>query len=758
MNKAIARRYIEELFTQGNLDVADELVAEDFVNHSPFGEEDTGDREGLKQAASGFLASFPDGQFVIDDMIAEGDLVAMRGTGRGTHTGEPFAGVAATGAETEFTWTAFLRIEDGQITERWAEADGVAMLAPLGFELAPPAGVAPPVTRALTRVNDITMYYEIHGEGQPLLFLHGGTATGPEGHPDQIRDFAREYQVIAPDSRGHGRTTDSDQPLSYALMASDVVQLLDHLEIDRAHVVGFSDGAIVALDLAINYPERVDKLVLGGANFHVDGLTEAFIEEAENLSVETYPPELAELFYLNIAPDPDHFPVFLEKISQMWLTQPNYTLEELGSITAPTLIIDGDLGETVRPEHVQEMAQAIPGAELRLIPDVGHLAPVLKPKEWDEAVLTFLREPEGTSELESATVATIETLIENTMQEHQVPGCAISVVKDEQLAYAKGFGVAELGSDRPITSQSLFHLASNAKTVVSTAIMQLVEQGKIDLDAPVTAYLPYFELADERYQEITIRQLMSHTAGMPDIEDWVVEWRDNEPQYDDGALEQYVRSLSDRSLLTAPGEAWAYSSIGFEVLGDVIAKVSGQSFEEYAQENIFTPLGMKHTTLLVRETDPELLTSPHLDGEAGQVVVSDFFPYSRVHGPSSTLYSNVQDMARYAMAHLNRGELDGIRILQESSYDEVWTPHADTTIPDEVVGKYGLGWMIGEYKEHQIISHGGLDPGFNSNFALIPEQSTAFLLACNYTGLEEGISPAFMLQNGILDSLLEVEE
>ena len=99
MNKAIARRYIEELFTQGNLDVADELVAEDFVNHSPFGEEDTGDREGLKQAASGFLASFPDGQFVIDDMIAEGDLVAMRGTGRGTHTGEPFAGVAATGAE-----------------------------------------------------------------------------------------------------------------------------------------------------------------------------------------------------------------------------------------------------------------------------------------------------------------------------------------------------------------------------------------------------------------------------------------------------------------------------------------------------------------------------------------------------------------------------------------------------------------------------------------------------------------------------------
>ncbi|MBV7338796.1 beta-lactamase family protein [Chloroflexi bacterium TSY] len=279
---------------------------------------------------------------------------------------------------------------------------------------------------------------------------------------------------------------------------------------------------------------------------------------------------------------------------------------------------------------------------------------------------------------------------------------------------------------------------------------------KIDLDDPLIKYLSYFEMADERFHAITLRQLLSHTAGMPDPEDWIAGIRT--PEYDDEALERYVQGLGDQSLLFEPGSDWAYSSIGFNVLGDVIAKVPGQTFEDYAAENIFRPLGMDNTTFLVKETDPDLLTSPHLADESGQIIVSKIFPYSRVHSPSSTLYSNVEDMARYAMAHLNGGILDGTRILNADNQAKLWTPVTETKFsPDPADTEdryYGLGWHMGDYKGHRIIGHGGLDPGFNSFLVLIPEQTTAYLLACNYNA---GTFPAIILRGPILDALLGIE-
>jgi CubicO group peptidase (beta-lactamase class C family)/predicted ester cyclase len=737
-NKDIARRYIEELFSQGNLDVADELISEEFVNHSPFGADDTRDREGLKQAVTGFLASFSDGEFVIDDMIAEGDLVAIRGTGRGTHDGQAFAGAPATGAKVEFTWTIFLRIKDGKITDRWANVDDLALLTPLGFELVSPVEVAapPPVTRALARVNDITMYYEIHGEGEPLLFLHGGTVAGAESHPDQIPVFAKEYRVIVPDLRGHGRTTDSDQPLSYALIASDLVQLLDHLNIDQAYVVGFSDGGIIGLDLAIHYPERVRKLVAAGANFTVDGLTDEWLEEIEVFTaVETYPQELAEPFYLNIAPDPDHFPVLLEKVREMWLTQPNYTLEELGNITAPTLIIDGGLGEVVRPEHVQEMAEAIPGAKLQLIPDTGHLAPIEKPEEWNEAVIAFLREPEEV-ELDSAIVAKIESIVQAKMAESQAPGMTLCIVKDGQLIYSQGFGVAELGTDRPVTPQTVFKAASVTKTFTAAAIMQLVEQGKIDLDAPITTYLPWFSMADEDYQDITVRQVMAHRAGIPPLEDPVepfyLSWGFDNPQTDDQAMERRVQALSEEELIFAPDESWSYSDWGFTILGTIVAEVSGQSYEDYVKEHLMQPLGMDGSGLMTSDIDPNLLASPHVNSETGEVMVSPVYPYSRHDAPADALHVSCEDLAKWALTALNRGELNGARILQPASYETMWQQYSETGIPEPSLLGYGLGWFVGSIEEHWLVGHPGVDPGFNIKMQLAPDDGLAVVALANW--------------------------
>jgi CubicO group peptidase (beta-lactamase class C family) len=360
--------------------------------------------------------------------------------------------------------------------------------------------------------------------------------------------------------------------------------------------------------------------------------------------------------------------------------------------------------------------------------------------------------------LEQDVITTIESAIESTIAETGVPGVAIGIVKDGKVAYVRGFGVMELGKEQLVMPQSIFNWASVAKSVTAIAIMQLVEQDKIELDASITDYLSYFQMADERYQAITVRQLMSHMAGIPDHPpaERVDAYRHTES--DEGALERYVRNLSDTSLLSAPGEQWAYSTIGFAILGDVVAKVSGQPFEAYVQEHIFTPLRMSHTTLLLKEVAPESLVSPHVANDAGAVVVSEVYPYSRSFAGGSGLFSNVEDMTRYALAQLKRGELDGVRILSETSYDLMWEAVTETDIPDPTASHYGLGWMIGDHNGHRTIGHDGLIQEFNAFLTLLPDDNLAVVLVVNYTDSNNFIFPAFMLRGPILDALLSTEQ
>ena len=337
----------------------------------------------------------------------------------------------------------------------------------------------------------------------------------------------------------------------------------------------------------------------------------------------------------------------------------------------------------------------------------------------------------------------LEPLIEKTMREDHIPGFAIGIVENGKVIYAKGFGVAKLGDDKPITSKSLFHMASVTKPFVATAIMQLVERGKINLDAHVTEYLPYFRMKDERFATITVRQMLGHIAGMPDVEDY--GW--DKPEYDDGALERYVRSLSDLSLIAAPGEKFQYSNMAFEILGDVIAKVSGESFESYVQRNILKPLGMKNSTLLIREASQKLLTSPHVPFESS-VIVSKVFPYNRAHAPSSTLYSNIDDMNRWAMANLNRGALNGKRILKASSYDLLWKAQMDAGRR----GQVGLSWFLTKRKGHLVVYHGGADVGFNSYLIVAPDDSISIVAMSNFLPDKTGYASSIV--NTAIDMML----
>jgi CubicO group peptidase (beta-lactamase class C family) len=320
-----------------------------------------------------------------------------------------------------------------------------------------------------------------------------------------------------------------------------------------------------------------------------------------------------------------------------------------------------------------------------------------------------------------------------------MPGLAVAVVRDESVVYMKAFGVRRLGSDEPLTPEHTFHFASVSKPFVATAIMQLVEDGKLGLDDPVTKALPYFRLDDDRFGEITIRQMLNHTSGMPDVEDY--QW--DRPQLDEGAAERFVREMASEELLWAPGSGWRYSNMAFDALGDVIAKVSGMTFEDYMRVNILEPLGMDRSSFFYPEIEESIRTSGHVGDPAE---LSDVYPYNRRHAPSSTLNSSVSQMARWLLVNLGRGELEGRRILGSNSYDLLWTSTTETSTEGVDVG---LSWFLGERGDHRTVYHGGSDVGFRSYVLLLPDDGVGVVLASNWGGTDPGA-----VARGIIDLVM----
>ncbi|WP_169306597.1 serine hydrolase domain-containing protein [Cohnella pontilimi] len=329
------------------------------------------------------------------------------------------------------------------------------------------------------------------------------------------------------------------------------------------------------------------------------------------------------------------------------------------------------------------------------------------------------------------------------VEQEPVTGLSVGIIYDNKMLYAKGFGVKNIETGEAVNETTLYHMASVSKTLVAAGIMRLVELGKITLDDYVVDHLPYFTLSDGQYRKITIRQLLTHTSGLPDEDEF--EW--DRPQYDELSLERYVKSVKDRHLLWEPGTNFYYSNIGYEILGDLIAKVTGVSFEQYMRENILLPSGMRDGTFLKQEASDTSLATPHVlgieNGYGGRV--SDVFPYNRAHGPSSTLYANAIDMCSYAIAQLKQ------EVLSADCYDLMWRKYADTGYGPEMEG-IGLSWFLGEYKGLRLVSHAGRDTGFRSHLVILPDKGIAVCVMTNsdYQGLK-------VVWQSVLDFLLGEE-
>jgi len=240
--------------------------------------------------------------------------------------------------------------------------------------------------------DGVRIVYDVAGDGPPVVLLHGGSADS-SWWGDLVPALAERHTVITMDSRGHGRSSFDERQLTFRRLADDTLALLDELEIDQADIVGWSDGAIIALDIALRRPERLRKVVAYGVNFDLNGYRGSDAEPRSSPGAEQFIAENPARYQAD-SPAPERWDEFLANLRQMWTTEPNWTQEEMRSIQTPILVLDGLEEEVIDIDHVRLLAELLPNGTLELMPGTGHFAMIDRSEEFARIVVNYLdREP-----------------------------------------------------------------------------------------------------------------------------------------------------------------------------------------------------------------------------------------------------------------------------------------------------------------------------------------------------------------------------
>ncbi|WP_245838615.1 cyclic peptide export ABC transporter [Marininema halotolerans] len=352
---------------------------------------------------------------------------------------------------------------------------------------------------------------------------------------------------------------------------------------------------------------------------------------------------------------------------------------------------------------------------------------VILPFQWFIATSTAFAAGEQAA-LSTKEKHQIDAFIEEQMDQGKIPGLAVVVVKGGHAVYKKGFGLADVQANQPVTPQTLFEIGSNSKAFTAVAIYQLANKGLIDLNKPVSHYLPWFQMRYTGVYQgekingkvpITISQLLHHTSGIPfhtigDI-----------PIATDGdALERTVRTLVNQPLDTYPGEKFSYATINYDVLGMVIQRVTHQSFESYAKEHIIDPFHLNHTYLFREKAPaPNMSTGYKLGFLHARAYDA---PMYRGNTPAGYFISNADDMEKWLQIQLGNNPLN-----KENKKAIQQTHHVDRTVaPDADGSSYASGWQSyqdgsGEY------SHDGSNPNFSSHMVFRPEEKMGVAVLAN---------------------------
>lgn len=322
-------------------------------------------------------------------------------------------------------------------------------------------------------------------------------------------------------------------------------------------------------------------------------------------------------------------------------------------------------------------------------------------------------------ELSQSKINEIENFVDQQMKKGLLPGLALVIVKEDQIIYSNGFGYADLKRRSPVTSDTLFEIGSTSKAFTAMAILQLREQGLLNLADTVSKYFPWFEVryAGENI-EITIEQLLNQTSGIP------FESIDKIPATSsDDAFPMTVKTLVNTELRSRPGSRFEYATINYAVLGAIVEKVSGQRFEEYMQTHIFEPLGLRDT----RMDSPQADLQRKATGYRYRFGKASVIKPPRYRGNLSAGYvvTNAQDFAQWIMVNL--GTIPSFRASSELLR---FTHKANKSVPKYFDGSYyGMGWFV--YDESRRIAHGGNNPDYASYIVLSPAEKTGVGILTN---------------------------
>ncbi len=349
----------------------------------------------------------------------------------------------------------------------------------------------------------------------------------------------------------------------------------------------------------------------------------------------------------------------------------------------------------------------------------------------------------------------LDAYIEKQMRELKIPGLALAIVRGDQIEYMRGYGVAD-DTGRPMTPATPLLIASLSKSFTALGVMQLVEAGRIDLEAPVQTYLPWFQVADkEASARITIRHLLNHTSGFSELEGAL---RNLDRNLAEDALEMSVRALSDTQLAAAPGERYEYSNTNYDILGLLIQTVSGISYETYIEDNIFAPLQMWNSYTSLEKARAGSLSTGYISFFGLTTNYDRFMPYSRTVVPSAGLFSSAEDMAQYLLVHLNEGRHTGrSAVLSPTGMAEL---HAPGVIINGAV-KYAMGWITWPFPQLTAangtngdvpfaLSHGGEGANFRSLMVMVPDLQLGVVVLINKIDHRRGEAYDYIAWNTVL--------
>ena len=315
---------------------------------------------------------------------------------------------------------------------------------------------------------------------------------------------------------------------------------------------------------------------------------------------------------------------------------------------------------------------------------------------------------------------TLADLVAAKMREFHVPGVALGVLRDGRVTM-RGFGVTNVEDPLPVTPDTIFPLASISKTVTATAMMRLVEQGRVDLHAPVRTYLPEFRTQDEAVsRDVTIWHLLTHVSG------W--EGQLSGGDHGDETLARFVDGLSTNVQLAPPGAAWSYNNAGFGVAGRVIEQVTGTPIGQAFNDLVFKPLGLSLASTRVADVITHRVALGHrVSADGTATVVRPFTLGSTV--PAGGVAMPMRDLLEYARFHLGDGtNAAGERVLSRATLEQMRTPQLRKQATDDDMG---IGWHLRTVGNVRVAAHGGTFTGHILLLELVPSKGFALAILTN---------------------------